>query len=198
MLNLKDKRVVVIGGGNVAFRKTSSILEYGASLQVVSPEFIESFYSIRDKVQLIKESYRTEHIHKADIVIAATSRTEMNKEILNYCKSNNILCNCADDGDSSDFTIPSSMKRGDLTIAISTEGKSPALAARIKRDLEQKYSEEYEEYIRLLGEIRQLVLEKCSEEAIKREILREVINMNIMELKERRELYEGCHRITGK
>jgi precorrin-2 dehydrogenase/sirohydrochlorin ferrochelatase len=85
-----------------------------------------------------------------------------------------------------------------LTIAISTGGKSPSLSAKIKRELEEKYDEEYEEYIKLLGEIRTLVLEKCCDEAIRKDILRNIINMNIEELRERRGLYESCHRITGK
>ena len=198
MLNLKKKRIVIVGGGRVAYRKAVSLLEYGASLQIISAEFIEEFYTLGEKVKLIKEYYNHTYIKEADLVVAATSCEDINNEILQFCSSNKILCNCASDGTNSDFLIPSSLKRGDLTIAVSTGGKSPALTAKIRRELEERYTEEYEEYIKLLGEIRSLVLEKCSEEAVKKEILRDIINMSIKELKERREFYEGCHRITGK
>ncbi|MDP4089880.1 MAG: bifunctional precorrin-2 dehydrogenase/sirohydrochlorin ferrochelatase [Bacillota bacterium] len=195
MLNIEDKKIVVVGGGAVALRKVKALLAYGAGITVISPTFTEGFDEIWNEVQPIQALYREELIEDADIVIAATSSRQVNKNIREHCRKNMILCNTADDGEGSDFTVPSTLKRGGLVISVSTSGKSPALARKIKDQLEQLFTEEYGERLELLGVLRGLVLEKCSDEALKRCILNELTDMSIEELMERRNRYEACDRI---
>ncbi|SHH52977.1 precorrin-2 dehydrogenase/sirohydrochlorin ferrochelatase family protein [Tepidibacter thalassicus] len=191
MINLKNKKVTVIGGGKVAFRKVKKFLEFDCDIKVVSPLYIDKFESLKDKITIIEDEYKKEYIKDSFLVVASTSNKELNEDIAIYCRENNILCNVVDDINLSDFIVPSSIKRGDLVISVSTMGKSPSLSSKIRKELEEKYDEEYEEYVNILGEMRALVLKKCNDESEKKKILNEIVNLNIEELKKRRYEYEN-------
>ncbi|KEH91855.1 siroheme synthase [Clostridium novyi A str. GD211209] len=187
MINIDNKKIVVIGGGNVSFRKTKKLLEFGAYVTVISPNILEKFNSLKikfnDKLKIIEDYFKSTYIEDAYLVIGATSDKNINKEISNYCRNKNILCNIVDNIKESDFIVPSSIKRGDLVISVSTMGKSPMLASKIRKELEEKYTDEYEEYIFLLGEARNIILQKFNDEE-KRQMLKSIIDMNIDKLKE--------------
>ncbi|WFD09896.1 precorrin-2 dehydrogenase/sirohydrochlorin ferrochelatase family protein [Tepidibacter hydrothermalis] len=189
MINLDNKNVTIIGGGKVAFRKANKFLEFNCNVKVVSTSFIKEFYSI--DVKLINDEYRSDYLKKSFLVIAATSSKKVNEDISNYCSENNIMCNIADDINLSDFIVPSSIKRGDLVISVSTMGKSPSLASKIRKELEINYGIEYEEYVSILGDIRNLVLQRCTDKDEKKRILNELVNLNLEELKKRRLDYEN-------
>ncbi len=194
MLNIENKKITIIGGGKVALRKTKKLLQFNKNITVISPYFHEQFKNIKN-INLIKKKYKEEHIKGSFLVFGATSDHSINKKIAEDCKKNDILCNIVDSKELSEFIIPSSIKRGDLTISVSTMGKSPSLCKKIRKDLEKKYTDEYDEYIKLLGDIRELVLKKCDDKIKRREILNEIINLNIEDLKKRREIYENSSRI---
>ncbi|MFU0824644.1 precorrin-2 dehydrogenase/sirohydrochlorin ferrochelatase family protein [Clostridium sp.] len=187
MIDIEDKLIAVIGGGKVALRKVKKFLEFQGKVRVISPEFLDEFKELKNrfsgKLEIIEDKFKEDYIKDAFLVIGATDRAEINKDISTYCRKNNILCNIIDNMGLSDFIVPSSIKRGSLVISISTMGKSPSLAAKIKRDLENTYSEEYEEYIDLLGEARKLILKNYNDDVEKRKILKDIINMPIEELK---------------
>lgn len=194
MLNIEEKLISVVGGGEVALRKVKTLLGYKAVVRVISPEFSEGFKHFENKIELIKDYYKEELIKDSFIVIAATSSKQVNLSISHYCRQNNILCSMADDAKESDFIVPSSLRRGSLVIAVSTEGKSPALSSKIKKEIEEKYSEEYELYVEVLGDIRHLLLEKCSDAALRKKLLKEVLNLSLEELIKRRDELEVCSR----
>lgn len=187
MIDIEDKLIAVIGGGKVALRKVKKFLEFQGKVRVISPEFLDEFKELKNrfsgKLEIIEDKFKEDYIKDAFLVIGATDRAEINKDISTYSRKNNILCNIIDNMGLSDFIVPSSIKRGSLVISISTMGKSPSLAAKIKRDLENTYSEEYEEYIDLLGEARKLILKNYNDDVEKRKILKDIINMPIEELK---------------
>ncbi|WP_242967892.1 precorrin-2 dehydrogenase/sirohydrochlorin ferrochelatase family protein [Tepidibacter mesophilus] len=189
MINLDNKNVTIIGGGKVAFRKAKKFLEFNCKIKVISPSFIEEFYSI--EVKLINDEYREDYLKESFIVIAASSNKKVNEDIDNYCKENNIMCNRADNKELSDFIVPSSIKRGNLVISVSTMGNSPSLASKIRKELESNYGVEYEEYVNILGDIRNLVLKNCTDKNEKKKILNELVNLNLEELKKRRLDYEN-------
>ncbi|MEJ8555287.1 precorrin-2 dehydrogenase/sirohydrochlorin ferrochelatase family protein [Tepidibacter sp. Z1-5] len=189
MINLNNKKVTIVGGGKVAFRKAKKFLEFNCDVKVVSPSFIENFDSI--DVKLIYDEYKNDYLKKSFLVIAATSSKKVNEDIASYCKKNNIMCNIADDINLSDFIVPSSIKRGDLIISVSTMGNSPSLASKIRKELEINYGVEYEEYVSILGDIRNLILEKCTDKDKKKRILNELVDLNLEELKKRRLDYEN-------
>ncbi|MCD3218066.1 bifunctional precorrin-2 dehydrogenase/sirohydrochlorin ferrochelatase [Clostridium botulinum C] len=186
MLDIRNKNIIVIGGGEVAFRKTKKLLQFEANVILISPQLISEFSDLKkvyyDKLNVIIDCYNESYIKNAYLVIAATSNKSINKKISQYCKEKNILCNIVDDIDSSDFIVPSSVKRGNLVISISTMGKSPMLACKIKQEIEKRYSDEYEEYIVLLGEARKIIIKKFKDN-VKKEVLKKLINMSLDEIK---------------
>lgn len=194
MLNIEEKVVSVVGGGEVAFRKVKTLLEHKAHVKVVSPQFLEDFTSLGGQLELIREYYNEDLIKDSFMVIAATSSKEVNLKVEAYCKENKILCSLADDMSQSDFIMPSTVRRGSLVIAVSTEGKSPALTSRIKKEIEKTYPEEYEAYVEALGEIRELIQSRCGDINVRKKILREVLDLSFEELIKRRDELEVSSR----
>jgi len=129
MVNIKEKKCLVVGGGNVAFRKINELIEYGARVTLVSREINETInLLVKNKeksITYIQDSYKSEYINDAFIVIAATNDSNINYQIARDCKKKDILVNVVDDLESSGFIVPAKVKRGDLTITVSTNGKCP-------------------------------------------------------------------------
>lgn len=198
MLNIEGKLVSVVGGGEIAFRKVKTLLECKATVRVISPNFSEVFRHLSEKIELVEDYYREELIKGSFIVIGATSSKEVNLSIADYCRKKNILCSLTDNAELSDFIVPSSVRRGSLVISVSTEGKSPALSSKIRKELEEKYSEDYELYVEILGEIRELLKAKCSDINLRRKVLRGVLDLSLEELISRRDELEICNRFQGE
>lgn len=191
MLNIKDKDITVIGGGKVAFRKVKKLLEYNAKVKVISKEFIEDFNFIKEKIVMIKEEYHEKLLENTFMMFACTDCNKTNSFIMKLCKENNILCNIADDIETCDFIVPSSLKRGDLIISVSTLGNSPSLSSKIRKDLEDIYTLEYSDYVEVLGDIREILLKKCSDKVKRKKILNELVNLSYEDLLKRRSDYEN-------
>lgn len=183
MIDLKGKEITVIGGGKIAYRKVNNFLKFGYEVTVVSREFIEDFKKIENKIKIIKDEYSEIYIKDSFIVVAATNNKKVNESIGMFCRTNNKLVNVIDDPKLSNFIVPSCVKRGDLVISISTGGKSPSLASKIRKDLEIQYDDSYEEYLILLGELREQILEKYNNPSIRKDLLNKIINLNYDELK---------------
>lgn len=182
-LEIRDMKITVIGGGDVAYRKCKNFSDFGKSVRVVSPEFIDKFELIKNNTELIYDEYKEEYIKDSFIVVAATNNKEINKNIGVYCRSCGKLVNVVDNIELSNYTVPSYIKRGDLLISISTGGKSPSLSSKIKKELEQKYDDSYEEYINILGEIRQKIIKKYKNISKRRIVLNELVNLSLEELR---------------
>lgn len=183
MIDLMGKEITVIGGGKIAYRKVNNFLKFGYEVTVVSREFIEDFKKIENKIKIIKDEYSEKYIKDSFIVVAATNNKKVNESIGMFCRTNNKLVNVIDDQNLSNFIVPSCVKRGDLVISISTGGKSPSLASKIRKDLEIQYDDGYEEYLILLGELREQILEKYNNPSIRKDLLNKIINLNYDELK---------------
>jgi siroheme synthase-like protein len=162
LLNIKGKRCVVIGGGKVALRKVKMLLECGAKVTVISPTFRQDLILIAKNkaIRLIKQDYEPGHLDGAVVVIAATDSEEINRSVAHEAKRRRVLVNVVDDPGKSDFIVPSFLRRGDLTIAISTGGMSPALAKKIRKKLGQDFGKEYSLLLPLIDEVRSIVREK--------------------------------------
>lgn len=182
-LDLNNIKITVIGGGEVSYRKCKNFLDFGKTVRVVSPEFIYKFELIKNNVELIYDIYNEEYIKDSFIVVAATNNKEINKNIGIYCRSCGKLVNVVDNIELSNYTVPSYIKRGDLLISISTGGKSPSLSSKIKKELEEKYDDSYEEYINTLGNIREKVIIKYENVSERRMILKGLLNLDLEELK---------------
>ncbi|HEY81874.1 MAG TPA: bifunctional precorrin-2 dehydrogenase/sirohydrochlorin ferrochelatase [Dehalococcoidia bacterium] len=155
-LNISGRRCVVVGGGEVALRKVRTLLEHGAQVEVISPELCSELAQLAQggEIRAHTREYQAGDLEKAFIAIAATDRAEVNREIAATAHREGVLVNVVDDAESSDFIAPSYLHRGEVTIAISTAGRSPALARKIRTKLEEEVGDEYAQLARLIAEVR--------------------------------------------
>jgi len=161
-LNVRRKKCVVVGGGQVAFRKVRMLLDCGANVRVVSPVLHPGLSELADKksIQVIRRNYRPGDLKGASVVIAATDTKETNHRVAKEADRVGALVNVVDDPEASDFIVPSLLRRGNLSIAISTGGMSPALARKIRTRLEDSFGEEYALLVSLVEEVRSTLRRK--------------------------------------
>jgi precorrin-2 dehydrogenase/sirohydrochlorin ferrochelatase len=176
-LNLEKKNVTVVGGGKVALRKVKTLLSCGAIVKIISPQIIEGLKELKVTHNLlwISDYYQEHYLEQSFLVIAATNNREINHKISTYCRENNILVNVIDSTEDSDFIVNSSFCQGDLMIAVSTNGQSPLLASKIKKDLAKTYGPEYQDLLDLLGKARALAKERIPQEEKRRDFLIELL-----------------------
>ncbi len=181
-LDIKDRKCLVIGGGDVGTRKVITLLECMASVTVVSPDASEKLLKLAgsDMITLIKRSYIESDLEGMFLVICATDDEELNRQVSRDAENLNILCNIADRPEACNFILPALMKRGDLVIAVSTSGKSPAFAKKIRKDLEKQYGVEYADFLKLMGAIRKKLLRNSHEPEEHKPLFEKLINKDIV------------------
>ena len=160
LVKLEERRCVVVGGGDVARRKIESLLDAGArQVVVISPCLGDGLAELRrrGRIQHLARGYRPGDLKGAFVVIATTDDPEVNEAVSQEAEANGILVNVADDPDHCNFIVPSTLRRGDLVIGLSTGGQSPALAASLRRQLEQAFGSEYAAFLELAGDLRRRV-----------------------------------------
>ncbi|MFC1843425.1 bifunctional precorrin-2 dehydrogenase/sirohydrochlorin ferrochelatase [Thermodesulfobacteriota bacterium] len=159
-LDLKEKSCVVVGGGRVAERKALGLLSCSALVSVISPVLTEELkrQHAEGNLQWIEREYHPGDLAQAFLVIAATDDEKTQKLVYEEAVSNNLLLNVADVPQRCNFILPASVRRGDLTISVSTAGKSPALARKLRVDLEKRFGSEYRILVDILGTIRPEIL----------------------------------------
>jgi precorrin-2 dehydrogenase / sirohydrochlorin ferrochelatase len=162
-LDLTDKRVVIVGGGPVGQRKATQVYQAGGLLTIVDPALPASAY-------IISEPYRPEHIADAHLVFACAT-PEVNARVVADAAARRIWANAATDPDAGDIFLPAVVRSGDLTIAVSTGGASPALARRIREKLEAEFDDSFDVWVNLLAEMRPLVLSSMSDAERRRALL---------------------------
>ena len=156
-LDITGKKCVVIGGGDVAARKVKRLIESGAKVSVISPELAPELATLESagEIEHIAARYDVQHLAGAVLIIGATDDDKINEAISNDARRLGMPVNIVDDPQKCDFILPSIVERGDLTIACSTGGSSPALARRLREELEAVYGEEYGFLLKLLGQLRE-------------------------------------------
>jgi precorrin-2 dehydrogenase/sirohydrochlorin ferrochelatase len=161
-LELGGRRVVLIGGGAVAVRKAESLLDAGARLVVVAQKPSDTMIDLctRHGAELIRSRYSKQYIAEAVLVIATTDDRKVNEQVYQDCQELEILCNVVDDPQLCDFFVPAVVKRGDLQIAIGTEGYAPAYAGHLRQKLETLFTEEHGRFLTELEKVRKEVIEE--------------------------------------
>ncbi len=184
MLDLSQFKCLVIGGGEVACRKVKSLLAYGGKVTVLSEKFAPELEEL--PIERISASFEEKYLESYckvfSLVIAATSDKLCNSRIGIYCKKHHVLCNVATDEALSSFIVPSSLQRGNLVIAVSTGSNSPALAAKIRQELEERYDEDFAEYVEKLGQLRQKIKAEVTDESMRRRLLRYIVALDEAEV----------------
>jgi precorrin-2 dehydrogenase/sirohydrochlorin ferrochelatase len=172
-LELGSRRVVVIGGGAVAVRKVQVLLSAGARIVVVAERIDEMMTALcRDTdAELIKSKYSKSYIAGALLCIAATNDNELNKQIYKDCQELEVLCNVVDVPELCDFFVPAVVKRGNLQIAIGTEGQCPAYAGHTRKKLEAIFTEQHGEFLAELEKLRKQIIENVTDSADRKTLL---------------------------
>jgi len=183
-LDIKGKKCVVVGGGEVAERKVNLLLRCGADITIISPDLTEGLeeFSLNGEIKYIKDEFKEKHLKNAFLVIGATDNHKVNLKIYKEGSKNEILVNIADSPDLCNFTVPSVVERGELVIAISTGGKSPSLSKKIREELEARYGIEYAEFLKMIGELRERILHMIPDKNKREEIYKKLVYSDIIDL----------------
>ena len=165
-------------------RKVIALLDCGARVTVVSPDPTPRLQELAamGSIQLEKRSYRSDDINKMFLVIGATDDENLNRQISKDAERVNILCNIADRPEVCNFILPAIVRRGDLAITISTSGKSPAMAKRLRLELETQFGEEYADLLRLMGAIRDKLLSQAHEPEAHKALFNQLIDKDLIGL----------------
>ncbi|MBZ4682200.1 MAG: bifunctional precorrin-2 dehydrogenase/sirohydrochlorin ferrochelatase [Thermodesulfobacterium sp.] len=152
---------MVIGGGKVGERKVLSLLQAKAFVKLISPEATPVLQKLAEEGQILweKRIYQPGDLEGAWLVVAATNDPSTQRSIYDEANAKRVFCNMVDVPEFCSFIVPSVVKRGSLTIAISTSGASPAVARRIRESLEMQFGPEYEIYLKLMENLRKQILE---------------------------------------
>jgi len=182
-LDLEARACVVVGGGRVAERKVLGLLSCQAQVSVISPELTEELQlqHASGNIEWIDREYRQGDLAQAFLVIAATDDEETQKQVYVEADTNNLLLNVADVPKRCNFILPASAKQGDLTISVSTAGKSPALARKIRMELEKRYGPEYRVLVDILGAVRPQVLAFGMEQLENEDLFKQLLHDDMEE-----------------
>ena len=183
-LSLSGKKCLVVGGGRVAERKIADLLECEANINVISP-------TAGDSIQLWSNqsliSWQAREIEVSDLdnvfmVFVATNNMDANRLVVSWCRERGILVNAVDDPPNCDFYVPAVVRRNSLVVAISTEGKSPMFARKLREQLEGFIGEEYGEFVDFLGEQREPIKQAVNDIEKRKKIFEALVDSNILDL----------------
>ena len=180
-LNLKGRRAFVIGGGKVAERKILTLLKTDADITVISPELTKRIEKerLKGRIKHISRRCRKGDLKDAFLVISATDSQAVNKQVSEDAP---FLVNVVDAPSLCNFILPSIMRRGLLTIAVSTRGISPALSKSIRKELEKLYSAGFADYLRLLEKVRKRAMKEIPDRKKRAEFLKSLASKEIVEM----------------
>lgn len=177
-LELSGRRVVLIGGGAVAIRKAQVLLDAGARLVVVAEQTSDALTALctQHKAELIRSKYSKQYIAEAILVVAATNNTKVNERVYRDCQELEVLCNVVDDPRLCDFFVPAVVKRGDLQIAIGTDGYCPAYAGHLRKKLEAVFMEDHGRFLSELESVRKQIIERVANPAERKSLLGKLVD----------------------
>ena len=161
-LEMKDRTCVVIGGGAVAERKVEGLVAAGANVTVISPGITDGLKELLDEgaIRHVAREYQASDRAGYDLIFVATDNSELNAAVFNEARSLRIWVNSADDPDHCDFILPAVIRRGELTVAVSTGGASPAVTRVIREDLDAYFTADYAQLVQIAAEVRRELKEK--------------------------------------
>jgi precorrin-2 dehydrogenase/sirohydrochlorin ferrochelatase len=182
-IDLENRPVLVVGGGVVAERKVETLLETGALVTVVSPEITDLLlgYSQSKRITVRQRGFIPSDIDGVWLVISATDDPVTQSEVASIAASKNILVNTVDKPELCSFIVPAILRRGDITIAISTSGKSPSLAAELRTRLDRVLTNEIARTAEVLGAVRQEVHQHFTNSDDRKKVFDSIIGSGIVE-----------------
>lgn len=183
-LQLSDQPCVVIGGGKIAEGKVQGLLAAGARVTVISPDLTPHLHELarRSEIRHIARRYQPGDLAGAFIVVCATDQIETNHQVWQEASAQGQLVNVVDDPPRCNFIAPAILRKGDLTISISTGGKAPALAVRLKERLQQEIGPEYERFLELVGQLREPLSQHVPDFERRKAIWYELVDSEALDL----------------
>lgn len=182
-LKIEGKPCLVVGAGRVGEEKIEGLLRASASVKVVAPKATPSVqtWHRNGKIRWEEREFRAGDLVDVFLVVAATSSSELQKQIYKEAQRRKVLCNVVDDPKHCDFYYGSVVRRGALQIAISSGGQSPALSQRLRKELERQFGPEYEGWIEELGEARERLFARRIEPSRRKELLHRLASQSGVE-----------------
>lgn len=183
-ISLHNKQCLVIGGGQVALRKVENLLVYETSITVVSPQAEDEIKRLAQQGSITwhQRNFKEEDLLNAFLVFVATDDNSMNQSINQLCNREGILVNAVDDPPNCDFYVPSVIRRGSLVVTVSTEGKSPLYAKKLRRDLGKTITEAQGRFVDLLGEQREFIKARIADIDTRQEIFKALVDLDVLDL----------------
>lgn len=180
-LDVRGRRCLLVGAGAIAGQKVAGLLSAGATLHVVSPQAIVGIQKLAEAGRLvwIPRAFLPSDLDGVFLVVAATADAAINRAVFKEADSRKVLCNAVDDPDHCHFYYPAVVRRGDLQIAISTAGRSPALAQRLRVELEAQFGAEYGPWLEWLGTVRQLFFRRHIDPRERKDTLHRLVSGEI-------------------
>ena len=183
-IQLQGESTLVVGGGSVARRKVETLLEHGASVSIVSRALCTKLEELveKGKIRFLGKKFQESFLGGAFLVIAATDDKELNHKISRAARAKGLLINAVDQPEDCNFIVPSIVNRGNLQIAISTSGKSPAMAKTIRKELEDRFGTEYEIFLTVMGRIREKLLPMGFSQKENSSIFQQLIDVGLLKM----------------
>jgi precorrin-2 dehydrogenase len=168
----------------VATRKVLTLLDCGAAVTVVSPAVTAKLRTLAagKTIRLKKRTFRSTDLNAMFLVFGATDNEALNRKIHAEAERLGLLCNIADRPEHCNFILPSVVNRGDLIIAISTSGQSPAFAKKLRKDLETAFGNEYTDFLKLMGAIRKRLLSLDHKPEVHKPLFEQLLNRDLLGL----------------
>ena len=185
MIELNNEKCLIAGGGMVAYRKVCSMLEFGANVMVVSPEFCPELMTLAEQMDkrltLIQRKVGASDIEDAFVVIMATDDVKVNHDMAELCRQKKILVNVVDVKDECGFYFPAIIKDKEVVISVSTGGQSPVLAGTIKRKIASHLDKSYGDIAERMGELREQVKAEIDDEEERKKVFQQMVRKLIDE-----------------
>lgn len=194
-LDLKNRKCVVVGGGRVAERKIQNLRKAGAAVTVVSPRVTPALERLKETkgIEHLRRAYKTGDLKAAFLAVAATDHRPTNEKVFREASARRIPVNAVDDPVHCTFIVPAVISRGDILIAISTGGRSPALAKALRKKLEREVGGEYSSLLKLIGAVRKSILPLGWGPMKNQKIYRRLLQEDVLDL-----LRRGNHAALGR
>ncbi|PIQ91183.1 MAG: siroheme synthase [Candidatus Omnitrophica bacterium CG11_big_fil_rev_8_21_14_0_20_41_12] len=196
-ITLENKKCVVLGAGIVALRKIKRLLECGSRVSVVAEEISPQLKELlkQKKNIFINKKASLNDLKGAYLVVAATNDRKLNALVSAYCLKKNILVNVVDSPGECSFILPAVFRRGNLAISVSTDGLSPALARKIRRELQKKFGFEYARLLQLLKKIRPQALKKIKNLRQRNIFFQKIFQPEILDFLKKNKLVQARKKI---
>lgn len=200
LVNLTRMSCLVVGAGRVGLRKVQSLLDAeAASVLVVDPSppspEMEALLS-NSTLAYAQRPFSPADLDGQWLVIAATSNPEINADIARLCAEQHIFCNVVDQPAQCSFIVPATINRGGLTLAVSTNGQSPALSRKIRQDLQDSFGVEYGLLLQFMGRLRPALLQLARPSSENSSVFRAVVGSDLLNCLERKDM-ESAVRILN-